>query len=248
MIIRAKTLREGPLACLLAAVVSERDVLRGGRSNRDLRARMAALLKEEDASADIDPNAVRRVREVARQVARAAGVTGRADSISATGLLVALAWPDRVAQRRGEQYRLAQGRGAALPADDSLATEDWLALADVDAGTGPRAKIWLAAPITPAEIEAAFPDEITEGAFVVWDRPTEQVVARHQRRFRALVLEDRALADAGGADAVGAVCDGIRQIGLHALPWTPETESFRARIRFLREVEGAGRRMAGCVR
>lgn len=220
-------------------MISERDVLRGGRSNRDLRARMAVLLKEGNAPADTDPGAVRRVRDVARQIARAAGVKGQADSASATGLLVALAWPDRVAQRRGGQYRLAQGRGAVLPEDDPLAAENWLAVADVDAGTGPRAKIWLAAPIAPADIEAAFPDEISEGAFVVWDRPAEQVAARHQRRFRALVLEDRALSDAGGADTMGAVCDGIRQIGLHALPWTPETESFRARIRFLREVEGA---------
>ena len=238
MILRGKDLGEGPLACLLAAVVSERDVLRGGRANRDLRARMAVLLHEGDAPGGADPAAVRRVREVARQVARAAGVKGRADSASATGLLVALAWPDRVAQRRGGQYRLANGRGAALPDDDPLAAEDWLAVADVDAGTGPRAKMWLAAPISPADIETAFPGEITEGAFVVWDRPAEQVAARHQRRFRSLVLDDKPLSDAGGADAMGAVCDGIRQIGLHALPWTPETDSFRARIAFLRRVEG----------
>lgn len=239
MVVRGRALGQGGLACLIAALLSERDVLRGGRSNRDLRARVAAVSKQGDAPADADPGAVRRVREVSKQVARAAGVKDPARDASATGLLLALAYPDRVAQRRGGQYRLANGRGALLPGDEPLAAEDWLAVADVDAGTGPQARIWLAAPVSPADLEAAFADEITEGAFVVWDNQAEAVAARRQRRLKKLVLDDRALDTVPPEQTVEAVCEGIRQIGLHAMPWTSETEAFRQRIAFLRRVEGA---------
>lgn len=239
MVEAGKRLGHGPLACLLAALLSERDILRGGRSDCDLRTRVAILLREDDAPAGADPGAVRRVREAARQVARAAGVKGQARDASATGLLLALAYPDRVGQRRGGQVRLANGRGAALPEGDALAAADWLAVADVDAGKAAQARIWLAAPLSVAEIEDAFSSEIEEGAFVVWDPREDAVAARRQRRFGALVLKDEPLPALPADRTAEAVCEGLRQIGLHALPWSPETEALRHRLAFLHRVEGA---------
>ncbi|SOD94873.1 ATP-dependent helicase HrpB [Caenispirillum bisanense] len=238
MVVTGEALGHGPLACLLAALLSERDVLRAGRSDCDLRSRVAVLLRDDDAPAGADPGAVRRVREAARQVARAAGIKGQARDAAATGLLLALAYPDRVGQRRGGQVRLANGRGAALPDGDGLAAADWLAVADVDAGKAAQARIWLAAPLSPAEIEEAFGPEIVAGTFVVWDPREEAVAARRQRRFGALVLKDEPLSALPADRTAEAVCEGIRQIGLHALPWSPETDAYRDRLRFLHRVEG----------
>ncbi|GAA0580606.1 ATP-dependent helicase HrpB [Caenispirillum bisanense] len=239
MVVSGDALGHGPLACLLAALLSERDVLRGGRSDCDLRTRVAVLLRDDAAPAGADPGAVRRVREAARQVMRAAGIKGQPRDAAATGLLLALGYPDRVGQRRGGQVRLANGRGAVLPEGDGLAAADWLAVADVGAGKAAQARIWLAAPLSVAEIEDAFGPEIVEGAFVVWDPREDAVAARRQRRLGALVLKDEPLSALPADRTAEAVCEGIRQIGLHALPWTPETEGYRARLRFLHRVEGA---------
>ncbi|WP_207476643.1 ATP-dependent helicase HrpB [Arenibaculum pallidiluteum] len=223
----------GGLACELAALLSERDVLRG-RRDADLRLRVE-MLREGGA-----PGPLHAIRQQARQWQRQLGIRAEDGRPADAGILVALAYPDRIGQRRpgGEpSYRLSNGRGAFFAEHDALAAEPFLAVADLD-GDRRNARIRLAAPVTQAELEALFEDHLREEAFVSWDPRDAAVQARRQRRLFALVLEDRPLADPPRDKVAQAVCDGIRQIGLHALPWTKEAEQFRARVAFLRRVEG----------
>ncbi|MEO5374742.1 MAG: ATP-dependent helicase HrpB, partial [Alphaproteobacteria bacterium] len=156
------------------------------------------------------------------------------------GLLVALAYPDRIAQRRpgGEgQFRLAGGGGAVLHPTEPLAAADWLAVADLD-GARRDARIHLAAPLTVADLEEGFADRFVSEAFVRWEPREEAVLARRRLRLDELVLRDEPLRDPDPALLTAAMVEGVRTLGLAALPWSPEAQSLRARIAFLRVAEG----------
>jgi ATP-dependent helicase HrpB len=239
MMIRAGAQGRGALAADLAALLSERDLVRDGRGNADLRHRLD-LLREGGANGrDGDRGARERIRRSAeawRKQLSAANATGDRNTV---GAVTALAYPDRIAQRRGGdgQYRLANGKGARLDAADPLAREDWLAIAALD-GDRREARIFLAAPLTLAEIEEDFTDQIVERESVSWNARLEQVDAKRERRLWSLVLEERPLGAPSKDAVLAAMLDGIRQMGLDALPWSPAAASLRARIAFLRKAEG----------
>jgi ATP-dependent helicase HrpB len=241
MALMAKSRGLGAEAALIAALLGERDILASSHAARDsdLRHRLDLLSSERaGAKNDVHGATRRRVLEAARQIRRLLGAEDRPiDSRTAAGL-VALAYPDRLAQRRaGGGFRMANGRGAVLPEDDPLAREDWLAIAEV-AGGGSDGRIFLAAPITLSDIETLFADRIERMATVAWDSRSESVIAREQERLDALVLGESAWRDAPPELIAAALCDGIRQLGLVALPWTVETRQLQARIALLRALEG----------
>jgi ATP-dependent helicase HrpB len=156
-------------------------------------------------------------------------------------LLLALAYPDRIAQRRPGglgQFRLSNGRGAALPPSDALASADYLAVAELD-GDRREARIFLAAPLTRAEIEEGFADRLERRDVVEWEPREGAVLARRQLRLGELVLRDEALPDPPPAAVAAALIGAIRAGGLAVLPWRKEAAQLRARIMFLRRVEGA---------
>ena len=242
MVLRARDLGCGALACQLAALLGERDILTGQpgeQRDSDIRRRVEAL-----RAGDQKLWSVRQVAAQARQWQRQLGIAAGTGSVADTGRVLALAYPDRIAQRRpgsDGQYRLSNGRGAFFLKMEPLAAEDFLAVADLD-GAKREARIFLAAPLTLAEIEEDFADTIETVEFVAWDSREEAVLARRQRRLGELVLKDEQLTDPGGARTAQAFCQGIRELGLAVLPWTRELENFRARVEFLRrfEPEGSG--------
>jgi len=225
----------GGLACDLAALLEERDPLRAAGRDADLRLRLRVLRGEENAAAD--RAGLARIRQVARDIRRRLGLRageqegGPADS----GRLLALAYPDRVARRRpgGEpRYLLSDGPGAVLDPADALAGEPWLVVADQD-GDRREAKIYLAAPITLAEIEADFAASIETVETCLWDPREQAVAARRQRRLGRLVLEDKPLDRADPTALAAAMTDGVRALGLDCLPWTPGLHALRRRVAFL---------------
>lgn len=221
----------GALACEVAALLEERDPLRGSRS-ADLRARLEALHGTGGGGS------LSRIRQTAREWQKRLGL-GAAPlaSVEQGGVCVALAYPDRLGQRRGGGYRLSGGRGAVLDADDALNAQDWLAVADVDGGAA-NARIHLAAPLTLAEIEDLYGADIVEADTIAWDTRSESVVARRQRRLKALVLKEDPLPKPDPARLAEGLVDGIRQTGLHILPWDKASTQFCARVTFLRRAEG----------
>ena len=238
LLLRAQAEGMGVLGARLAALIGERDPLRSQRGDADLRSRLALLEGERDGAAD--RGALMRIREGARQLQRQLAIkSGDAPSAEA-GRFLALAYPDRLAQRRGAgQFRLANGSGALLDAADPLAASEYLAVADLDA-QGANARIFLAAPLTRADLEAEFADEIRVEETVAWDAREEAVLARRRTWLFELVLKDERLAEPP-ADAIGAaMIEGIRQLGLACLPWTPELERWRERVQFVRQAEPAG--------
>jgi ATP-dependent helicase HrpB len=171
-------------------------------------------------------------------------VAGEATAATGThdlspGVLLALAYPDRIAKARGANasFVLANGRGASLDPASPLAREPFLAVAEL-AGTAGNSRILLAAPITPDEIEARFADRIVQRDEVTFDRASMSLRARATRRLGAIVLADRPQRIAPDPQTAILLAQGIAGAGLQHLPWTKPIAQWRDRVMFLRRAEG----------
>lgn len=235
MVLRAQGEGLGGLACVLAALLSERDPLAGQSRDSDLILRVQALAGKRALS----EGRRRPLLQAAEQIAQLLRLKLVFGPVDAVGYLVGLAYPDRLAQRRpgGEaRFRLANGRGAMLDNGDSLARESWLAVAQLD-GHPREARIFLAAALTPEQLE-----RLTEGRRQVHDAvqyelSTGRVQARRQQRFGALVLQEQRLDQPDPALVTQALLQGIRQRGLAQLPWTPALTQLQARAELVRRFE-----------
>lgn len=249
MLLRAQEWNLGGAACDLAALLNERDVLKGAGGTReaDLRTRLELLrrgAKEQYSSnkgIGIDSAALQRITQSSRQWQKQLRVEpAQAQDMHAAGLLVALAYPDRIAQRRGAEgyrYLLANGRGAFLQEGEGLAKAEYLAVADVDGGER-EARIYLAAPLDEDELEQACAAQIETVEQVVWNSRERAVNARRQRRYGELVLKDDPLQKPDPQKVLQALLHGVRELGVAALPWTPATRNWQARMLVLRNRAG----------
>ena len=158
------------------------------------------------------------------------------DCVEDCGLLLALAWPQWLAQKVGPgQFRMRNGRMAVLPEEEALAHESWLAVAALDNRPG-RARIFAAAPVRQADVESLFAAHCGVSQSVVWDARTEAVLARRQHVLGALVLQDSPLPLPDTDACVAAVIQGITALGLHVLPWTEDLRQWQARVLCLRRL------------
>ena len=252
MLLKAGPLGLTDLACDLAALLGERDLLRGpaGRQQADIRTRLDVLHGHHDhaAGATVDRGVYHRVTGTAemwrRQLARLStkSTARAARDQQGVGILLALAYPDRIAQRQSgndARYVLANGRGALFATPDHLGSEPYLAIAELDGGAQ-WAKIELAAPIAQAEIESLYADQIVETEAVSWDEKTQAVQALRQRRLGGLILSQHNLSKPDPALIATALLQGVRQAGLNSLAWTAELRQWQARVQFLRRTDGPG--------
>ncbi|MEW6594270.1 MAG: ATP-dependent helicase HrpB [Thermodesulfobacteriota bacterium] len=233
----------GALACDLAALLSERDILKDRDRSADLDDRLHALnaFRKKGAAAvralGGDPGGCRRVEQVSRQLRQLLPkVAVKIGSPMDPGSLVAAAYPDRIAQRRPGQprhYKLATGRAAKLADHDRLALHEYLAVASLDAGKS-EGRIFLAAPLDLAGLKEAMGTRIEIREEVAWDDAAGTVTALRQRRLGALVLESRPLAKPHPEAIQAAMVAGIARLGLEALPWSEAARGLQARIESLR--------------
>ncbi len=235
MLVAGKAAGHGGLACDIAALLEERDIL-GERDDCDLRSRLAAL--HGDSGGKAHRGALERVRRAAKDLRRRLKVSGGGGD---AGELLALAYPDRVAKRRGAEarYLLRNGRGAVLPEGDRLAAEDWLAVADLG-GARADARIYLAAPLAAARIETLFEGDMEQTDRVEWDDRQHKVIAARRRQLGAITLKETPLGNPPPEAMLEAMLAGIRRMGPDALPWTGATRAWRARIMFLRGLDYRG--------
>jgi ATP-dependent helicase HrpB len=152
------------------------------------------------------------------------------------GPCIALAFPDRLSKRRdasGENWISAGGRGFRLDPLSPLAREEWLAVAEVG-GMAAGARILSAAPIDEGTVEALFGDRIETGTQVEFHPATGTVRAQRGRRLGAIRLSEGRDATASPEAVTAALVEGVREHGLHLLPWTEGAKSLRTRSAFAR--------------
>ncbi len=237
-------------ACGLAALLSERDILHGPRELHivDMRSRLDALRGDYESISGltVDRSTVHRLRQTTELWKRQLiGLVGRLrqpadlDLSHAAGLLLALAYPDRIARRQpGDEprYLLANGRGARFTWPDPLSKELFLVIADLD-GTTQWAGINLAAPITAEEILSLYRDHIVEEQSVAWDERLGAVRASRRQQLGSLVLAEEGLSRPDPDLCTAALLQGIRQTGLHIFSFSPELLQWRARVAWLKHLE-----------
>jgi ATP-dependent helicase HrpB len=213
----------------LAAVMVERGL---GGEGTDAAERLARLRQDRSPLA-------RDMRRLADGWARAAGAKGGGGGAD-IGLLIALAFPDRIAKARGKpgEFLMANGRAAALDAADGLARAPFLAVAEI-AGGGATARILLAAPLTIEEIREVAGARIATARDVAFDAAARALRARVVTRLGALTLAERPLPVPPDEATAAVLARGIAGLGIGALPWTKALAQWRERVLFLRRAEGA---------
>jgi ATP-dependent helicase HrpB len=240
------------LACDLAALLSERDLIKGRDRSADIEDRLHVLsaFRSEGRAAvqslEADIDACRRVIQTSRQLREhlpkpvrskggKAAVSTAAAAMTA-GELLALAFPDRIGQRRGEgrgQYKLTSGRGAVLPGHDRLAAHEYLAVAELDAGKT-EGRIFLAAPLARDALLTLFADRLQWEEKVSWDEQGGTVKAQRLQRLGELVLEAAPLAKPSSEAVLAALLSGIRSLRLAVLPWSDKARELQARLESMR--------------
>ena len=243
MVVRAAGQGQGWLACVLAALLEDRDVLRGRPDDvpADLAQRVVLVV---DGAGRSHPLADRRAVDHARRRAtdllrrsggdRDAGAAATVD-LDAIGRVLALAYPDRLAIRKGSpgRFQLRTGTRAWVPATDDLAGEAFLVAADLD-GRRSDARIRLAAPLSAGDVAAAFEHEVEERRQLVWDAQRDDLVERVEWRLGGLVLDEVVWPADPGPETEAALLDRVRRTKLAALRWTEAATSLRLRVGFLR--------------
>jgi ATP-dependent helicase HrpB len=229
------------LGCAIAALLDERDVLRGAPDElpSDLTVRLRALASR-GAHERADSRAVERVRDRATDLARRLGVRFDASTIDAdrAGAVLLHAYPDRLAaRRRPGQFQLRSGAGAWLPERDPLAHEEFVVAADLD-GRRDRARIRLAAALDADEIARELTDQVTESVRTEWDADRDDLVERVERRLGAMRLGEAVRPARPGPDTTRALLARVTSTGLAVLGWNATSIALRQRVAYLHRTIG----------
>jgi ATP-dependent helicase HrpB len=264
MLIRAREIDCLPLATELAALLSERDVMRGAPGSRDGDVTTRVELVRRGGGG-VDGQSLQRVRRVSGDLLRqmsaggsrdgsARGERGRGSArdanIAPAGVLLGFAYPDRIGRRRGDtpgRYTLANGRGAHFTDVQSLAKQEFIVAVDLD-DRDRDARILLAGSLTRADIEEFMPERLQREASVEWNSREQAVVARRLVRLDAIVLEEKPLNDVPVEASRAAMLAGVREMGVVSLPWGRDARDLQARMEFVRRAvggEAAGGKDAG---
>ncbi len=245
LLLRGTALVLAPQACDLAALLGERDILRG--AGADLHSRMA-LLSGADKASRGSAGGVQRVRQVARQLRGYLAGAGAPRAAVADpehprwlGCLLALAYPDRIARQRragGAEYRLANGRAALFSETDGLMKHEWLVIADLGSRQGQREeRIYLAADLAVELFAGPLAEQVRSLDVLDWDEREGVLRAERQRKVGELLLDSMPLSNLD-ADARGqALLALVRRKGLELLAWTPELRQWQARLALLRRLD-----------
>lgn len=199
----------GPPAATLAAILAERDLLRG--APLDLVHRMRAVAGE-NVPGEVHHATLGRIRTEAKRLRARTAPKGPQD----TATLAALAYPDRIGLRRkgdGARFVLSGGKGAVVPEGDPLAGARLLVATDLD-GDPREARIRQAIALSEGALRATFTDQIAWHDHCAWSRRAGRVETRRQERFGALVMDDRIWADAPDNRIARAMLEGVMQLGL----------------------------------
>jgi ATP-dependent helicase HrpB len=253
MVVGAVAADRGGTACALAALLEDRDVLRGrpDEIEADVALRLRLIGDRTARHPQADGGAVAAARRRATELARRAGIAALASvDPEDHGPVLALAYPDRMAQARGgARFRLRGGGGAWLPADDPLAGQAFLVIAELDAAgrgsaaSGKDSRVRLAAALDAGDVEsvaAATGAAVERVATLSWDPTRDDLRARVERRLDNLVLgESEGPAEPGPA-TTAALLARVRGTKLAILHWSDAARCLQARTAFARRTVPTG--------
>ena len=231
------------LATDIAALLDERDPL-PRNAGADLCVRVEALRHWRATQRSLhgaDVRVLSRIERIANQWRRELNV--RIDNSMPdpheVGWLVSLAYPDRIGQARGNgshRYRLSNGRGVRMDEGDPLSHSPWLAVAQLDGGSGAagsgaaeEGRIYLAAPLS----EDALAEIAVQRDVAGWDARQGMLVARREQRIGELVLSSQAGQAMAPEEKINVLCEVVQTEGLGLLSWSEAHRQWQARVQSL---------------
>ncbi len=233
-------------AALLAAMLSERDIARRGGPDSpvsaDIAERLAALTGDGSSSLAVDGAAVATVRRRADELLRRAKLSAGSSLTTDPGPLLALGYPDRIAQSSsGARYRLRHGSGATLPEHDPLTGAGWLVAAEiegVDRGNRADGRIRLAAVLDREDVESIGGKEIATVVRVAWDDGVDDLRATTERVLDALVLGAVRTSAPAGPETTAVLVAHAVSTDLAPLGWSRAARILQARVGWARAAFG----------
>lgn len=265
MLVRACELGLKKLGCDIAAILSERDPLFSRRGSADdvgcdIEHRLMWLRDANDSKGAGQRNRFQRQSkqyahmcsgiDVVENVVEGVVDAANDDALQWAGLLLAFAYPDRIAQRRlpkgatnlpehSLNYHLSNGRSVVLTQGDALGSVTYLACSEVGGRQGDsRDRVFMAASLDEDSLQKYLPDLLSTRDQVRWDDQQERFVAQRQQCLGALVVKQEALKTIDPERKGAVLCALIRERGLQVLPWTPELKQWCARIELIRPLQG----------
>jgi ATP-dependent helicase HrpB len=231
MIVDSHRLGAGEEASEIAAILTERGL---GGDSVDLDVRVDQFRRDRSQRASSARSLAQRW---ASQVASTEGAPVE-DTAPSNGIMLAFAFPDRVARNRGNgSFVLANGRGAAVEQTSSLARAPYIAVGELT-GTAAQGRILLAASITQADIELRFAGQIENAEEISFDRSAMALRARRKKTLHAITLSEAPMALSPSAETARIFAAGLVGVGLDKLPWSKSLQQWRDRVMFLRKAEG----------
>ena len=241
MVLKGQSLGAGALACELAALLGERDPL-ASAAGRDaditLRVELLRKIRKSPAASD---GLLRQICATAAQWQRQLRCEPHPpdhSDLSMAGVLLAFAYPDRIARRRAgsdNRFIMSNGRGALFIDAEPLAAEDMIVAAHLDGAR--EARIHLAARVQNEQLRNTHAALLTTVTHVDWDEREGCVQARRQVRLGEVVLDDEPWKEADPQAVAQALLTGIRRQGIAVLPWDAASRELQARLCFMRGLE-----------
>ena len=243
MLLLSRDKNLGMTGCCLAAILSERDLLKARQyPGVDIIDRVQ-LFESGRLSHDVDRGAFQRAKRLMKQWQQRLRIPSseviQPDKVAE---LLLSAWPDRLAQRRGNSchYLLSSGQGAELNHDDPLASGEYLVAPLLGGQDSLRnARVFMACAIDKATVYDELLPLIEEKEITQWHQQEQRVLAVRQDCLGSLVLEQQNIPSPSQGLISAALISGIRQTGIHALPWDKETEQLKQRLQFLEQFNDA---------
>ncbi|MBK0402459.1 ATP-dependent helicase HrpB [Adhaeribacter sp. BT258] len=242
LVMRGHEQNLGATACALASLLAERDILKSvsaerSEPNPDLHLRLEILSgkRPHTPGFQTDENALRRIKDQAGQLKQRLGEKQNTLDPDAAGLLTALAYPERIAQREHSGLvRLATGQKARL-ATELFSEAEFYGIAHLETGQQPR--VLLAAPLSKTELLQHFAAQTEKIQEIKWEANAERIVARQITRLGALILEENTLSKPDPDKMAEVLLGVIREKGLARLPWSEKAIKTRQRLAFLHHLD-----------
>jgi len=239
MMLKAKELDLSYEASLLAVLISEKDIYRQSFGSSDLRERVSVLhdirTQHSINTQNINLSQCKNLLANAKRIVGLASADQKNIDLELLGVLLAFAYPDRIAKLRGDKsstYLLANGKGAVLHQQDELFNTGFLVIADVDAKQT-NASIYKAIAISHAQIEEYLGEQLQTHEDVTWNEEQERVEARRVTKLGAITLKSIAVKSPSADKVAEVLIEELEELGLDALQWSNEALALRQRVNFL---------------
>ena len=238
MMLKAKELDLSYEASLVATLLTEKDIFSSQYRSVDLRERVEVLHhianKQSLGMQGVNIKQCHYLLANAKRIEPKQKATLNTDLL---GILLAYAYPERIAKQRHANntttYLLSSGKGARLQADDTLAKERFLVIADLDA-KATHASIYKAIALTQTQIESYLDEQIEENEELDWNEDEQRVKVRLVKRLGSIVLSEKPIQSTNNTEVTDLLLEELEALGLETFNWSKEALSFKNRVNFLK--------------